>query len=235
MPGSCRGNRADTERLGGLKSEEAALAAAHARIEDYRGRISSLDDNARDLIFREARNHIWWQEKDVTDAQLREIYDLVKFAPTSANTQPMRITFLRSQEAKERLAPALMGPNVEKTLKAPVVAILGYDNTFWRDFRRFYPIRPEMAERHKENPEVAESFSFQQATLQGACFILAVRAVGLDAGAMGGFDVGKVNEEFFVDSPVKANFLCNIGYGALEGIKGPRLNRYHFDEVCAII
>jgi 3-hydroxypropanoate dehydrogenase len=120
-------------------------------------------------------------------------------------------------------------------MKAPVVAILGYDNTFWKNFERFYPIRPEMAERYKENRDIAESFSYQQATLQGAYFILAVRAVGLDSGAMGGFDVGKVNEEFFKDSPVRANFLCNIGYGDLEGIKGPRLDRYAFDEVCEII
>lgn len=216
-------------------SEEEALAAARARIEDYRSRISSLDDNSRDLLFRESRNHNWWEDKDVSDEQLREIYDLVKFAPTSANTQPMRITFLRSDEAKERLKPALNGPNVEKTMKAPVVAILGYDNTFWKDFPKFYPIRPEMAERHKENPEVAQHFSFQQSTLQGAYFIMAVRAVGLDSGAMGGFDVAKVNEEFFKDTPVQANFLCSIGYGHLDGIKGPRLFRYGFDEICDII
>lgn len=216
-------------------SEEEALAAAHARIEDYRSRISSLDDNARDLLFREARNHNWWEDKDVSDAQLREIYDLTKFGSTSANTQPMRITFLRSDEAKERLKPALNGPNVEKTMKAPVVAIIGYDNTFWKDFPKFYPIRPEMAERHKENPDVAQHFSFQQSTLQGAYFIMAVRAVGLDAGAMGGFDVAKVNEEFFKDTPVQANFLCSIGYGHLDGIKGPRLFRYDFDEICEII
>jgi 3-hydroxypropanoate dehydrogenase len=216
-------------------SEEEALAAAHARIEDYRSRISSLDDDARDLLFREARNHNWWQDKDVSDAQLREIYDLVKYGPTSANTQPQRIIFLRSDEAKERLKPALNGPNVDKTMKAPVVAILGYDNTFWEDFPKFYPIRPEMADRHRENADVAQHFSFQQATLQGAYFIMAVRAVGLDAGAMGGFDVAKVNEEFFKDSPVQANFLCNIGYGHLDGIKGPRLFRYAFEDVCEII
>ena len=216
-------------------SEDAALDAARARIEDYRSRISELDDNARDLLFREARNHNWWEDRDVTDDQLREIYDLVKFAPTSANTQPQRILFVRSQEAKERLIPALNEPNREKTMKAPVVAILGYDNTFWKDFEKFYPIRPEMAERHKENPDVAERFSFQQATLQGAYFILAVRAVGLDAGGMGGFNPQMVDEEFFKGTPVKSNFLCNIGYGHMDGIKGPRLYRYDFDDVCEII
>ena len=216
-------------------SEDAVLAAAHARIEDYRNRVSSLDANSRDLLFTEARNHNWWQDKDVSDDQLREIYDLMKYGPTSANTQPQRIIFLRSQEAKERLKLALNVPNQEKTMKAPVVAILGYDNTFWKDFEKFYPIRPEMAERHKENPDVAERFSFQQATLQGAYFIMAVRAVGLDAGAMGGFDPAAVNEEFFKDSPVKANFVCSIGYGHLDGIKGPRLFRYSFEDVCEII
>jgi 3-hydroxypropanoate dehydrogenase len=216
-------------------SEEEALAAAHARIEDYRKRIDSLDGDSRDLLFREARNHNWWQDKDVSDDQLREIYDLVKYGPTSANTQPQRIIFLRSDAAKERLKLALNEPNRDKTMKAPVVAILGYDNTFWKDFPKFYPIRPEMAERHKEDPAVAEHFAFQQATLQGAYFIMAVRAVGLDAGAMGGLNPQAVNEEFFKDSPVKVNFVCNIGYGDLSGIKGPRLFRYDFEEVCEII
>ncbi len=216
-------------------SEEAALAAARQRIEDYRKRISSLDDNSRDLLFREARNHNWWQDKDVTDEQLREIYELVKFGPTSANTQPQRIVFLRSTEAKERLMPTLNEPNREKTMKAPVVAVLGYDNTFWQDFPINYPIRPEMAERFKENEALAERFGFQQATLQGAYFILAVRAVGLDAGAMGGFDAAAATKEFFKGTPVKANFVCNIGYGHMDGIKGPRLHRYDFDEVCSIL
>jgi 3-hydroxypropanoate dehydrogenase len=220
---------------GGTMSADAALAAAREKIEEIRGRISRLDDNSLDLIYRVARNHNWWQDKDVTDDQLREIYDLVKFAPSSANTQPMRILFLRSKESKERLMPVLNEPNREKTMLAPVTAVLGYDPTFWKDIPKNYPIRPEMAKRFEGDATAAEQFGFQQATIQGAYFILAVRAVGLDAGAMGGFDAAGATKEFFDGTPVKANFLVNIGYGHMDGIKGPRLPRYDFDEVCMII
>ncbi len=216
-------------------SADAALAAARAEIEELRGRYPRLDDNSLDLIFRVARNHNWWQDKDVTDDQLREIYNLVKFGPSSANTQPQRILFLRSKEAKERLMPVLNEPNREKTMLAPVTAVLGYDPTFWRDIPVNYPIRPEMVDRFKDNEALSDKFGFQQATIQGAYFILAVRAVGLDAGAMGGFDVEAATKEFFDGTPVKANFLVNIGYGHMDGIKGPRLHRYDFDEVCEII
>jgi len=147
----------------------------------------------------------------------------------------MRVVFVKSAEAKERLKPAMMPANVDKTMIAPATAIIGYDNTFWKDFAKNYPIRPEMAERFKGDENVAEKFAYQQATLQGAYFIMAVRAVGLDAGGMGGFDNAKVDEEFFAGTTVKSNFLVNIGYGDLSGIKGGRLHRYEFDEVCSII
>lgn len=216
-------------------SEDAALAAARQKIEDYRKRISELDSDARDLIFSEARNHNWWQEKDVGDDQLREIYDLAKYAPTSTNTQPMRIKFVRSQEAKAKLEPALFDANKEKTMLAPATAIIAYDTTFWKDFETFYPIRPEMGERYANDAALAETFAEQMCWMQGAYFILAVRAVGLDAGGMLGFDKGIVNETFFKDTPIKTAFLCNIGYGDVSGIKGPRLFRYDFDEVCEIV
>lgn len=147
----------------------------------------------------------------------------------------MRVVFIKSAEAKERLKPAMMPANVDKTMIAPATEIIGYDNSFWKDFAKNYPIRPEMAERFKGDENVAEKFAYQQATLQGAYFIMAVRAVGLDAGGMGGFDNAKVDEEFFAGTTVKSNFLVNIGYGDLSGIKGGRLHRYEFDEVCSII
>ena len=215
-------------------SDDAQMAQAQQRISDLRERISRVDDAALDLIFREARSHNWFTDQPVSDEQLREIYDLMKFGSTSSNTQPMRVIFVRSPEAKERLKPALMPANADKTLIAPVTAIVGYDNTFWKDFALNYPIRPEMGDRFKDNEALAEKFAFQMGTLQGAYLILAVRAVGLDAGAMGGFDNAKVDEVFFAGTPVKSNFLCNIGYGDLSGIKGPRLHRYDFDEVCSI-
>lgn len=216
-------------------SVEEALAAARAQIEDYRERIQSLDDNSRDLMFRQARNHNAWQDRDVSDDQLREAYDLARMGPTSANTQPMRIAFIRSKEAKERLNPHVNGPNQEKTMAAPVTAIIAYDNTFFTDFPKFNPIRPEMADRFSGNAEMAESFSRIQAILQGGYFIMALRAVGLDGGAMGGFNNKAVNEEFFAGTAVKSIFLCNIGYGDVSGIKGPRLYRYEFDEVCDVL
>jgi 3-hydroxypropanoate dehydrogenase len=216
-------------------SEEQALAAARARITDYRAKIQHLDDNSLDLIFREGRNHNWWQDKDVSDDQLREIYDLVKFGSTSSNTQPARLIFIRSAEAKERLRPCLMPANVDKTMAAPVTALLAYDLEFFTNFAKLYPIRPEMGERFANDAAVAQHFGFQQGTLQGAYLIMAIRAVGLDAGAMGGFNTEAADAEFLAGKNWKSNFLCNIGYGDLEGIKGPRLYRYNFDEVCDII
>ena len=216
-------------------SEDQALAAARARITDYRARIQGLDANSLDLIFREGRNHNWWQDKDVSDDQLREIYDLVKFGSTSSNTQPARLFFIRSEEAKERLRPCLMPANVDKTMAAPVTALLAYDLDFYTNFAKLYPVRPEMGERFANDAAVAQHFSFQQGTLQGAYLIMAIRAVGLDAGAMGGFNTEAADAEFLAGKNWKSNFLCNIGYGDLEGIKGPRLYRYDFDEVCEII
>lgn len=216
-------------------SEEQALADARARITEYRNRIQHLDANSIDLLFAEARNHNWWQDKDVTDDQLREIWDMMKYGSTSSNTQPARLIFIRSEEAKEKLKPCLAPPNVDKTMAAPVTALLAYDLEFFDDFAQNYPVRPEMAERFKNDAAVAEKFAFQQSTLQGAYLIMAIRAVGLDAGAMGGFNTDMADEVFFAGKNWKSNFLCNIGYGDLEGIKGPRLYRYDFDEVCEII
>tara|TARA_R110000868_G_scaffold55460_2_gene172480 strand:- start:18906 stop:19562 length:657 start_codon:yes stop_codon:yes gene_type:complete len=218
-----------------MSSEEQALEAARARITAYREKIQRLDDNSLDLIFREGRSHNWFQDREVTDDQLREIYDLVKFGSTSSNTQPARLIFIRSPEAKERLRPCLMPANVDKTMAAPVTALLAYDLEFYSNFAKLYPIRPEMGERFVSNADLARHFAFQQGTLQGAYLIMAIRAVGLDAGAMGGFNTEAADAEFLEGRNWKSNFLCNIGYGDLEGIKGPRFYRYDFDEVCEVI
>lgn len=216
-------------------SEDKALSDARARISDCRRRLQRLDTNSIDLLFAEARNHNWWQDRDVTDDQLREIWDMMKFCSTSSNTQPARLIFIRSHEAKEKLKPCLMPTNVEKTMAAPVTALLAYDLEFFDDFAQNYPVRPELGERFKTDSAVAEKFAFQQCTLQGAYLIMAVRAVGLDAGAMGGFNANLTDETFLSGKNWKSNFLCNIGYGDLEGIKAPRLYRYDFDEVCKVI
>ena len=120
-------------------------------------------------------------------------------------------------------------------MAAPVTALLAYDLEFFDDFAQNYPVRPELGERFKTDAAVAERFAFQQCTLQGAYLIMAVRAVGLDAGAMGGFNANLTDETFLSGKNWKSNFLCNIGYGDLDGIKGPRLSRYDFDEVCEVI
>jgi 3-hydroxypropanoate dehydrogenase len=216
-------------------SEDEILSAARSRITDCRNRLEHLDDDGINLLFREARNHNWWKNKDVTDEQLREIWDMMKFGSTSSNTQPARIIFIRSQEAKQKLEPCLMPANQEKTMAAPVTALLAYDLEFYEDFARNYPVRPELGERFRNDAAVAEKFAFQQCTLQGAYLIMAIRAVGLDAGAMGGFNTDLADKSFLSGKNWKSNFLCNIGYGDLEGIKGPRLYRYDFDEVCDII
>jgi len=177
-------------------SEEEALAAARSRIEDVRARIDRLDDNALDLIFREARSHNWWTDRDVSDDQLREIWDVMKYGTTSANTLPARLLFVRSKESKEKLAPCLNPTNVDKTMAAPVTAIIATDFHYFDNFEKLYPPRPAMKERHASDPEFAARFGLQQGTLQGAYFIIAARALGLDCGAMGGFDNAKVDAAF---------------------------------------
>ena len=216
-------------------SEEEALVAARARVDDVRARIDRVDDNVLDLIFREARSHNWWTDRDVTDDQLREIWDVMKYGTTSANTLPARILFIRSKEAKNKLAPCLNPPNVDKTMLAPVTALIATDQKYYENFEKLYPPRPEMKERHSSNATFAAAFGLQQATLQGAYFIIAARALGLDCGAMGGFDPAKTDEAFLAGTNWKSNFLCNIGYADLSGIKGARLYRYEFDEACKVI
>jgi 3-hydroxypropanoate dehydrogenase len=215
--------------------EEKALLEARERITTSREKTPTLDNHSLDLIFRESRTHHAWQKKDVTDNQLREIYDLVKYGSTSSNTQPGRLIFIRSNEAKEKLRPCLMPANVEQTMTAPVTALLAFDLDFYANFAKLYPVRPELGKKFEENAQLAEKFAFQQSTLQGAYLIMAVRAVGLDAGGMGGFDTDAADKAFLGGKNWKSNFLCNIGYGDLSGITSPRLYRYDFNEVCEII
>lgn len=196
-------------------------------------RIDALDADALDLLLRDARTHNGWVDKPVSDEQLRQLYDLVKWGPTSANCQPMRIVFVRSREARERLKPALSPGNVDKTMNAPAVAILAYDVEFWQELPRLFPHR-DMRGPYLNNPAAAETAAFRNATLQGGYFILAARALGLDCGPMSGFDNAKVDAEFFAGTAVKSNFLCNLGYGDVGQIF-QRSPRYAFDEVCQIL
>src|SRR3989449_5989061 len=157
----------------------------------------TLDDKALDTLFREARSYTKWQPRPVTDELLHELYDLLKWAPTSANAEPARFAFLRSKEAKERLRPALAPLNVEKTMTAPVTVIVAYDLKFYEQLPKLFPHSPGIATLFASNPELVETTAKRNSSLQGAYLIMAARALGLDCGPMSGFDPAKVDEEFF--------------------------------------
>lgn len=195
-----------------------------------------IDDDALDTLFRKARTANGWLSGDVTDTQLKQVFDLMKMAPTSANCQPARLFFLRSTEAKERLKPALSQGNVDKTLKAPVVTIIAHDTQFQEHLPRLFPHAPDFRQMFdgEENREARELAAFRNGTLQGAYFILAARAVGLDCGPMSGFDAEKLDAEFFSDGRFKSNFLCNLGRGDPDKTF-PRSPRFEFDEVCKVL
>ena len=194
----------------------------------------TLDDKALDLILLKARTQNGWLPTPVTDDQLRAIYEIMRSGPTSANSCPARILFVRTPEAKAQLIPALSPGNVDKTKAAPVTAIIGYDTRFYELLPKLFPHRPEMKNPYEVNAKLAETVAFRNGTLQGAYFIIAARAVGLDVGGMSGFDNAKVDAEFFPDGRVKSNFLCNIGHGDASKVL-PRLPRLEFDEACKLI
>jgi len=194
-----------------------------------------LDQQALDQLFLKARTQNGWLPTPVTDDQLREVYDIMKMGPTSANTCPARLVFLRTPEAKARLLPALTPGNVDKTRAAPVTAIIGYDTRFFEWMpKKLFTHRPDMAENYAKNSALAEITAFRNGTLQGAYFMLAIRAVGLDVGGMSGFDNAKVDAEFFPDGRVKSNFLCNVGHGDSSKVL-PKLPRLDFDEACTLL
>jgi 3-hydroxypropanoate dehydrogenase len=196
---------------------------------------STLDDAALDVLLLKARTQNGWLPTPVSDDELRRIYDIMKMGPTSANSCPARILFLRTPEAKARLLPALSPGNVDKTKQAPVTAIIGYDTRFYEWMpKKLFTHRPDMAENYAKNPALSETVAFRNGTLQGAYFMLAARAVGLDVGGMSGFDNAKVDAEFFIDGRVKSNFLCNLGHGD-PGKVLPKLPRLDFEEACTVL
>jgi 3-hydroxypropanoate dehydrogenase len=193
-----------------------------------------LNDAGRDLLFRSARTHNGWLPKPVDDAVLRELYDLAKMGPTSANMSPLRVVFVRSREAKEKLRPLLDAGNVDKTMAAPATAIVGMDVHFYEQLPKLYP-QADAKAWFKDLPEpVLEYIALRNSSLQGGYFILAARAVGLDCGPMSGFDNAKVDAAFFAGTTVKSNFLCNLGYGDTSRLR-PRNPRLTFDEACSIV
>jgi 3-hydroxypropanoate dehydrogenase len=194
---------------------------------------NSLDDHALDQIFREARTHIAWLDRPVSDELLRQAVELAKMGPTSANCLPMRIVFVRSKEAKERLRPALAPGNVDKTMAAPATTIIGYDLEFCELLPRLFP-RSDMRQAFVGKPDLIKDTAFRSSSLQGAYFILALRSLGLDTGPMSGFDNAKVDAEFFSGTAVKSNFLINIGHGDPAKLF-PRSPRLTFEEIARIV
>lgn len=192
-----------------------------------------LPSEALAQLFTEARTHNSWSDREVPDALLREAVDLSKWGPTSANCSPLRIVFVRSPEAKARLAPALAPGNLEKTMAAPATAILAYDLAFHEHLPRLFPAA-DARSWFAGNAPLIEETAFRNATLQAAYLILALRALGLDTGPMSGFDKSAVDAEFFPGGGVKSNFLLNIGYGEPAKLypRGPRLA---FEEMARIL
>ncbi len=184
-----------------------------------------LDNRSLDIIFQEARTHGVWLDKPVSDAQLHQIYDLMKWGPTSANSCPARIVFVRSAAAKERLLRAIAPGNTHKTLTAPVTAIIAHDLEFYENLPALFPHADARA-WFVGNQPLIDTTAFRNGTLQGAYLIIAARALGLDAGPMSGFDNAKVDEEFFPAGKFKSNFLINLGYGDREQVplRNPRLS-----------
>lgn len=192
-----------------------------------------LDEASLSQLFLSARTHNVWQTTPVTDEVLVQIVDFMKLGPTSANCSPARLTFVRSPEAKARLKPFLSAGNRDKTMAAPVTAIIGYDLKFYDLLPRLFP-HTDAKSWFAGKPEDIQETAFRNGSLQGAYLMLAARALGLDCGPMSGFDQAGVTAEFFSGTDIKANFLCNLGYGDASTLK-PRLPRLSFDELAKVL
>ena len=193
-----------------------------------------LSAQALDQLFYEARTHNYWLDRPVSEETLQELYGLMRMGPTSANCSPARIIFVQSDEAKARLKPLLMEGNQEKTMAAPVCAIIGHDVEFYERIPELFPHNPDAKNWFNGSAEFAEQTAFRNGSLQGAYFIMAARALGLDCGPMSGFDNAGVDEAFFKGTTVKSNFLCNIGYGDTAKLD-PRSPRLPFDDACTVL
>lgn len=192
-----------------------------------------LDDHALATLFLDARSHNAWQAKDVPDALLKRIVDIMKMGPTSANCSPARLIFVKSAAAKNRLRPLLSEGNVEKTMQAPVCVIIGQDMAFYEHLPKLFPHTDARSWFAGDAAKIADT-AFRNATLQGAYLMLAARAVGLDVGPMSGFDAKGVDTEFFGGTNIRSNFLCNLGYGDAKGLFA-RSPRFAFDEMSSIV
>jgi 3-hydroxypropanoate dehydrogenase len=208
-----------------MDNEARSAAAA------FQAKGLTADKATLQLLFTEARTHYGWQDRDVTEETLKALYDIAKMGPTSMNQQPMRVIFVRSNDAKDRLEPALFEANRPKMRSAPVTAIIAHDLNFWEELPTVFPPNPDAQNIFKDNATAAQVNAFRNGTLQGAYVMLAARAVGLDIGGMSGFDNAKLDEEFFHGTTLKSNFLVNLGYADTSKIFR-RLPRLDFETVC---
>lgn len=195
---------------------------------------SKLDDQALNQLFRDARSHSAWTGGDIPDAVLHELVDLVKMGPTTANSLPARFVFVKSAAAKARLEPHVGAGNRDKTMSAPVCAIIGHDVAFYDRLAEYFPHEPDARNWFAGDPAAAEVHAFRNGSLQGGYLILAARALGLDCGPMSGFSNAGVDGEFFAGTTVKSNFLCCLGSGD-AGALDPRSPRPAFDEIADIL
>ncbi len=191
-----------------------------------------IDQAAIDTLFLTARTQNKWTDQPVSEAELRQMYDILKFGSTSANCSPARFVFVTTKEGKDRLAPALSSGNLDKTMSAPVCVIVGTDMEFYEKLPQLFP-HADARSWFTSSPALADETAFRNGTLQGAYLIMAARSIGLDVGAMSGFDKAKVDEAFFAGTKVKSNFLVNLGHGDPSGVFG-RLPRLSFEEACTI-
>ncbi len=204
--------------------------AAAEQVRQIRERITRLDDDALDLILRDARSHHNWSDHPVTDDDVKALYEIVKMGATSMNGCPARFVFVRTEQGKERLAKAVKPTNLAKMIGAQICAIVAYDPEFWRELPKLFP-HEDRRGHFSEKPDYAEETAFRNSTLQGGYLMIAARAMGFDVGAMSGFSNEIVDREFFAGSTWKSNFLCNIGYADETGLF-QRLPRFNFEDVC---
>lgn len=190
----------------------------------------AINDEALDVLFRTARTHRAWLDKPVSSTLLMALYDVMRLAPTALNANPMRIVFVTSTEGKEQLKPLLAPANIEKTMAAPVTAILGHDLDFPKTMGTLNPHNPKIGETMSD-PNANEVLAFRNGSMQVGYFILAARSLGLDCGPMSGFNNADVDAAFFAGTAIKSNILCNLGYGDADKLH-PRAPRLSFDEAC---
>lgn len=219
--------------MGALTGEALATAraAAQADFRKLKAAKPRLDDASIDVILRDARSHYAWTDAPVSDELLHQIYEITISGPTSMNTCPARFVFVRSDEGKAMLAKSLKAKNIDKMMAAPVTAIIAHDLEFWRDLPFLFP-HEDRRPHFEGKPEHSETTAFRNGTLQGAYFMIAARALGLDVGAMSGFSNAIVDQEFFSGTTLKSNFLCNLGH-ADETALFHKLPRFSFDQVCS--